>query len=67
MFVVRGDKEMKMKTMYEIRYQTGRGWAETKQVGYKMRLVAGVQATRVVRRLRKSGVDAYRAPVRIAA
>jgi hypothetical protein len=57
---------MKTLTMYQVRYQTGRGWAETKQVGGKQRLISGPAATRIVRRLKTSGVDAYRASMKVA-
>lgn len=50
----------KFKTVkrYSVRYEVGAGYS-SRNVGYKSRLLERAQAQRVVRRLRKSGVDAY--------
>jgi hypothetical protein len=53
----------KTTTMYSVRYYTGNRYS--KHVGSKMRLVEGKQATRIVRRLRNHGIDAFRAPVKV--
>lgn len=50
----------KFKTVkrYLVRYETGVG-CSSKTVGRKTQLLERARAQRVIRRLRKSGVDAY--------
>ena len=57
---------MKIRKLYQIRYEQGFGQS-TKQVGSKMRLLDRVKAMRVVRFLKKRGVDALIDPVAVAA
>jgi hypothetical protein len=58
--------KQKMRTMYQVRYEQDAGQS-TKQVGHKMRLMDRVKAMRVVRFLKKRGVDALIAPIQITA
>lgn len=54
---------MKMKTMYEIRSYTGTEYSRV--LGRKLR--TPTSATKLVNRLRKGGVDAFKVKCKIAA
>lgn len=55
---------MKKNKLYQVRYERGAGYS-SKQVGYKMRLVARRSAVRIVSYLLRRGIDAFMTPVMI--
>jgi len=57
---------MKTRKLYQVRFEQGSGLS-TKQVGHKMRLLERTKASRIVKRLKRAGVDAIMVPMLIAA
>ena len=56
----------KQRKLYSVRHAP-KGHVFGKPVGYKQRLLARNVALRVVKRLKRSGVDAYETPLLVTA
>lgn len=57
---------MKTRKLFQVRNEIGYG-CSSKQIGHKMRLMDRSKAMRVVKFLKKRGVNAFIAPMLIAA
>ena len=56
---------MTKRNLYQVRMWQGSEYS--RHVGYKMRLLDRATALRIVKRLKRSGFDAYAAPIKVAA
>lgn len=56
----------KTRKLYSVAYFGKNGSCYSRPVGFKMRLLDRAKAQRIVRRLKKCGVDAVANPVQIA-
>jgi hypothetical protein len=56
---------MATRTMYQVR--TFNGSEYSRPVGFKTRLVERTQAQRIVKRLKRAGLAAYAAQIKVAA